>query len=78
MKNPIETAPRNGTPIRLFGQWTPKDGLVCWYGDNGWFSVAKDGRRVLAAYDFTGWEPIRSGEFIPFALPDEQLRALTS
>ena len=79
MRQPIETAPRDGKPIRLFGP-NHSDGVIGW---SALMSTADSNPRVWVTPKgilgpFTEWEPIKPGEFIPFALPDEQLRALTS
>lgn len=65
MKQPIETAPRDGTRIRLFGP-DHSDGVIGWsalisvaYGDpRVW--VTRNG--VLNPSAFTEWEPLKPGD----------------
>ena len=79
--NPMETAPRDGTPIRLFAKkYGPPEGIVAW---SGRLSVPDGSPDVWVCpkghlvFEFAGWEPIKSGETLPFALSDEQLIRLT-
>ena len=56
---PMETAPRDGTPVRLFPvRWD--SGIVCRWayhhgtGVTGWVSDLG-----LAVYEWQGWEPLQ-------------------
>lgn len=84
MRQPIETAPRDGTPIRIFTKdGCPEGGMVVWWGGN---ASVRDGDpgcwispKGIACWNSQAaeWEPIKSGEVLPFALPDAQLCALS-
>lgn len=59
---PMSEAPKDGTKIRAFGKYTPKDGIiVCWPKGrpHDWNSgIGWSADQGLAAFEFDGWEPI--------------------
>ena len=68
---PMETAPKDGTPVRLFGKYLPDCGMVhIWQfhpgtGGTGWTTA-----RGLACFEWSGWTPVP--EDVAFAIAAER------